>query len=383
MHHACIADMNFCTTNHTTYPFLMSTPSQPMERVRDLPYAVFCSLEPGRSTLRLLDPATNELCDYQLVRISRPLLSPPYNPGGKNTSHSGDRPGSSSFGSGQPSDTWRDSSRRDAHSSGTAQGPQGFREGYYPLARLPPLSVRSRGDGTPSLLRDFCASDSSGSLSWQGPTPVRQLFPTTTTHNPDTPVASFRSGTTACLGLGFSGLFKDNGTPFDGLGSLPRRTSTPNPGWVSPTDERRRQDSERTAEFQPIPFVRDEDFAFPSHTRTRPGTPVIAQVRFASPPLAPARRTFLGGRTDSALPVRPEHDDVFLSRPRVPGSLTRGLFRRASSVGRGRGDARMRDEGASKRASVMGRLGEGRQSSLDGMVAERERDGERRPVWKP
>ncbi|EIW62249.1 uncharacterized protein TRAVEDRAFT_45080 [Trametes versicolor FP-101664 SS1] len=341
---------------------------------RSLSHAVFSRMDPGRPVLRLLDPATNELCDYRLVKIPRRTTTSPVP-----TRPTRDQPGlgrclGETLGSETPDLGYVNQS---SHSSGGSRdcaselwhGPPSFGARFNsPLARLPPFSVRSRGDGTPSLFNDSRNSD--GSSPSLGPTPIRKLFPGAARTRLDTPAESpwVTGGSTAFAGLGFSELRKDDGTPFDGLGSLPRHTSTPQYSYASPTGV-----ADQSSDSHPINylhFVR-------SRTTTTP-----AAGGALSPPLAPARHSG-GGRAQSVAgtrPVRPDQDDVFLSRPiRVPGSLARGLFRRSSSSCGTKG---------ARRASVAGTPSVARRSSWSWMTDRIETGstrggGERKPVWKP
>lgn len=340
--------------------------------IRSLSHAVFSRMDPGRPVLRLLDPATNELCDYRLVKIPRRTTTSPVP-----TRPTRDQPGlgrclGETLGSETPDLGYVIQS---SHSSGGSldcaselwRGPPSFGTRFNsPLARLPPLSVRSRGDGTPSLFNDSRNSDrSSPSL---GPTPIRQLFPGAARTRLDTSTESpWATGSSAFAGLGFSELRKDDGTPFDGLGSLPRHTSTPQYGCASFTAADESSDSHP---MNHLHFVR-------SRTTTTP-----AASGALSPPLAPTRHSG-GGRPQSVagtLPIRPDQDDVFLSRPiRVPGSLARGLFRRSSSSCGPKG---------ARRASVASTPSAARCSSWSWMTDHIEtgstRGGsERKPVWKP
>ncbi|KAI0637497.1 hypothetical protein C8Q77DRAFT_1214598 [Trametes polyzona] len=325
--------------------------------------ADFPDLEPaGRHVLRLLDPSTNQLCDYRLVKVPR---CTPNSIVGRDDSAGTD----SSLFSG---------SRQEANAPSASDlwsGPPSFRARVSPLARLPPLSVRSRGDGTPSLFEDTHTTDAS-SPSF-GSTPVRQLF----RNSLNTPAdLSWGPTSSACVGLGFSDLYKHDGTPFDGLGSLPRHTSTPynRSGDSSPISPAT-TDSPRVL-LHPLAYPRN----FPGSRAS--STPSAARVaEQCPPPQAPTARRITSERLQSAsgpLPVKPEQDDIFFSRPvRVPGSLTRGLFRRGSSAGgtRRRGSVASPSEMASVRKTSLG-------WAVEEKGSEREKDGngaDQRPVWRP
>ncbi|KAI0640602.1 hypothetical protein C8Q79DRAFT_921366 [Trametes meyenii] len=328
------------------------------DRVRSLSNAVFAILDPGCSILRLHDPLTDELCDYQLVKV--PQLSETSQIA---CSSAYARPNAQT-------EITKETVRRSTSLQSTSPGhaAQHMGDDFYPLARLPPISIRSRGDGTPSLFNDSRHSDGSSSLL--EPTPVRQLFPCPATPNLGNSPGEFSrgsrgtdfSGVATRVGLGFSSLFKDDGTPFDGLGSLPRRTSTPQSGYItSPTDDR--------AMWTPSSFAKS------CMPRRAPA------LRTVSPLPAPRPGTSLSVRYHSTLPVRPDQDDVFLSRPiRIPGSLTRGFFRRASSTTRG-GERRKSDQSMGTGASVTSVVGRSRRWS--DWVSGGEKEIGRKPVWRP
>lgn len=346
--------------------------------IRSLSHAVFSRMDPGRPVLRLLDPATNELCEYRLVKIPRRTTTSPVparpsprdQPGGNPGIYYGEASANANPDLGfvaQPSQLSPSAGGSLSCASELWHGPPSFGARFSsPLARLPPLSVRSRGDGTPSLYNDSRNSD--GSSPSLGPTPIRQLFSGAARNYLDTPAESpWATGSPAFAGLGFSELRKDDGTPFDGLGGLPRHTSTPQYGSASPTI------ADQSSDSHPIEYL---DFVR-SRTTTTP-----AAANTLSPPPAPARHPG-GGRPQSvsgSRPVRPDYDDVFLSRPiRVPGSLARGLFRRSSSAC-GTKDAR--------RASVVSAPSAARRTSWGWLAGDVEADstrdgGERKPVWKP
>ncbi|KAI0666098.1 hypothetical protein C8Q78DRAFT_1061353 [Trametes maxima] len=383
---------------------MSSPPLDAGDDIRSLSNAVFASLDPGCSVLRLHDPLTDELCDYQLIKVSR--LSGPSQTARWSTYNR-----SNGLATTAQETLHRSASLRSPavyaaqHSSGV----------FYPLARLPPISVRSRGDGTPSLFNDSCCSDASSSLL--EPTPVRQLFPCPATPNlgnssGDCSRATDFSGVATRVGLGFSSLLKDDGSPFDGLGSLPRRTSTPQGGHTtSPTDDRAvwtwAQHQPTTCDLgafldavletgnpiarpdDTIPSIPDEDASShipikpPARTPTSGDSVCIPRrkpaPRSVGPSPSPRPSTSLSIRSHSTLPVRPEQDDVFLSRPiRVPGSLTRGFFRRASSTARS-GGRRKSDQGMGK-SSFAGDVGRSRRWS-DWVSGGEEIT--KKPVWRP
>lgn len=331
----------------------------------NLSQAIFSRMDPGRPVLRLLDPATNELCEYRLVKIPRRSPTSPACPR-LTRRRSGEVLASTTPDLGYDSGAHHPTrSALDGRAAELWHGPPSFGARLNsPLARLPPLSVRSRGDGTPSLFNDTRASDASTPSESFGPTPVRQLFPGAARLRLDTPADSpwADSGASLCAGLGFSRLRKDDGTPFDGLGSLPRRASTPHTKRTFC-----RIDSETDHQ---LPFA-FSNFAGPRAT----STPVPTEPR--SPPRAPARHP-----AALPLPSQPDQDDVFLERPiRVPGSLSRGLFRRRSSSS---GAQKMT---SGRRASVAGALAAGPRGSWDWIDdaadGAADRRAERRPVWRP
>ncbi|KAI0655317.1 hypothetical protein C8Q70DRAFT_438314 [Cubamyces menziesii] len=385
----------------------MSPPGSPSdEQVRALSAAVFGSLAPGRPTLRLLDPYTDELCEYQLVKVSRPLRTTPV------LSDSGS--GSVSKDSGERRLSRRDSLDQRSEllnkllltgSSGrsSVSGPQLSGGRFYPLARLPgPFSVRARGDGTPSLFNDSYPSEASA-FSLQ-PTPVRQLFPDAGVRVPSTPALSSNAapnisqvGSASGIGLGFS-MLKDDGTPFDGLGSLPRRTSTPNRAWASPQEDARllwtrapdlpvlKGSTSASSIAPPLLTSASHGPAKPKkHTTARPGM-------LETPSAAEGEASNIVGRPQSAmLPAKHVEEDVFLSRPiRVPGSLTHGSIRlasAASSSGRVKSSDRYRNSreeavGGMRRGSVASRQSTRRMTAEWAAALAGDAD-EKRPVWKP
>ncbi|OJT04644.1 hypothetical protein TRAPUB_4656 [Trametes pubescens] len=342
--------------------------------IRTLSHAVFSCMDPGRPVLKLLDPATNELCDFRLVKIPRRTTTSPAparpiqdQSSGKLGGYPTEASGSVTPGLGFVAQSSHTTGGSLDCASELWHGPPSFGARFNsPLARLPPLSVRSRGDGTPSLFND--SRNSGGSSPSLGPTPIRQLFPGVARARLDTSVESpWATGSAAFAGLGFSELHKDDGTPFDGLGSLPRHTSTPQYGRASPTF------ADDSAQSNPIHYL---NLVRPRTTATPAAGGIL------SPPLAPARHSG-GGRARSVagtLPVGPDDDDVFLSRPiRVPGSLARGLFQRSSSACGTKGV---------RRASGASAPGATRRTSWGWLAGDAEADstrdgGERRPVWKP
>ncbi|KAI0352469.1 hypothetical protein OH77DRAFT_1428496 [Trametes cingulata] len=360
------------------------------EAVLSLSQAVFRQLESGYTVLRLVDPATHELCDYQLVKLPRQPSETTCFSSGRARSYA--RGSVTNFRHTSPVDS---GDRQQTAPLSQPWGPlheSGLREassatGFYPLARLPPLSVRSRGDGTPSLFNDSRPSEAS--IRSFGPTPLRRLFSGLMNRHLDAPGdssgESASSGTSKHLGLGFSGLCNDDGTPFDGLGSLPRCTSTPQRGYISPTAQGvgAQETLQEPRDALHLPFFASDSRPI-LHAKFR--TPATADVRSASPPGAPVRRP-ASTRPETSPPVRPEQDDVFLSRPiRVPGSLTQGLMRRASSTRAAKRGGRYGDEGA-RRASVpvapTGALC--RRGSLSPATSDcvKKRDGCEKPTWRP
>ncbi|KAI0333398.1 hypothetical protein GY45DRAFT_302020 [Cubamyces sp. BRFM 1775] len=373
------------------------TPSD--EQLRVLSAAVFSSLAPGRFTLRLLDPHTDELCEYQLVKVSRPLRTTPLLSGsdsGTVNDNSGERRLSRRNSFDHRSELLNKLLLTGSSGRSSISSPRLSGDRFYPLARLPgPFSVRARGDGTPSLFNDSHPSEASA-LSLQ-PTPVRQLFPDAGVRMPSTPALSSRPGPNGsqdsfagCIGLGFS-MLKEDGTPFDGLGSLPRRTSTPNRGWSSPPDDARLLWT-RAPE---LPAFGHEDSAAADNMPHAPDPasrqPQAYPGKFKTPSAVEGRVANAATRPQTAmLPARPA-EDVFLSRPiRVPGSLTHGLVRRAStasSLGRVKGSDRYRKSGE----EAIGGMGRGsvasrqstRRMTADWAAALAGDVGERKPVWKP
>ncbi|KAH9853265.1 hypothetical protein C2E23DRAFT_822458 [Lenzites betulinus] len=286
-----------------------------IEQIRRLSQDIFAAMDAERPVLRLLDPATNELCDYRLMKISP---RPP-----RAVSSRSSRP---SIGASNIHPSLPQSPMVYGDTPNIWNGPPSFQ------ARITP-----QRDNTPSLLDDSCSTNDS--LRSSGPTPARRLIPRASRLTPglDTPTgqswAPNTSGFRANVGLGFPDLLKGDGTPFDGLGSLSRRTSA--------------------AQYRDMsPVIRVPQGAFPStidrgclylpqiqhhHPADRSGvvsasSAGVGEVHSSLATPEPARH-MISAEESQSIPLRPEDDDIFLSLPiRVPGSLTRGLFRRPSSL---------------------------------------------------
>ncbi|KAI8984823.1 hypothetical protein BD414DRAFT_489335 [Trametes punicea] len=376
-----------------------TTPSE--EYVAALSDAVFSSLGHGGNTLRLLDPDTNKFCEYRLVKISRPVDTPmphastPERRLSRELSNPSpdtlcERRDSTSLDSRLRSDLLDRLLLTGASGHVIKDVPHLDRDRFYPLARLPSLSVRARGDGTPSLFNDSRASEAS-TLS-PAPTPVRQLFPEAAVHRPGTPaetsVASNGSGSAGLIGLGFSAILKDDGTPFDGLGTLPCRTSTPHRARASPAEARLLWTRAESPKFNreagevatdPSPF-NPLDAAIVCRKLDSTTTPAVSSTRTRSPPRAPAHRTAMGRPQSAMLPFRPDQDDVFLSRPiRVPGSLTQDRVRQASSARRRRG-VELDDLGPRPASTASSTRGARRMTAE---WVELESGAKKKPSWKP
>ncbi|KAI0368399.1 hypothetical protein BV20DRAFT_461126 [Pilatotrama ljubarskyi] len=360
-----------------------------------LSQAGFSRLEPGRAVLRLVDPTTHESCDYQLVKIPRrPSTSPDIDAACFSSGRAGAyarsplRSGVSGLVADSVDGRQQIGSQvKPCRSVNPSRHPGSTTENYYPLARLPPLAVRSRGDGTPSLFNDSGVSEAS-TPSFT-PTSPRQLFSRSMTRHINMRLeqsgVSCTSGSSVHMGLGFSGLLNSDGTPFNGLGSLPRRTSTPQRGCISPTSQainhRRLNQELQAMAHLPAPHSDRR----PTSVNDNFTTPATAKVASASPPRAPARRR-TSVQPEATPPTRPEQDDVFLSRPiRVPGSLTQGLLRRALSAGGTKpGENRDRDIlRVSGKGSPAGTLGRRVYSSWVKRESLKKREVIDRPSWRP
>ncbi|KAH9887664.1 hypothetical protein C8Q73DRAFT_839399 [Cubamyces lactineus] len=386
----------------------MSPPGSPSdEHVRTLSAAVFGSLAPGRTTLRLLDPYTDELCEYQLVKVSHPsraTSTPLLSGSGSGSVHSnrGERRLCRRDSLDHRSELLNKLLLTGSSGRSSVSGPHLSGDRFYTLARLPgPFSVRARGDGTPSLFNDSTTSEASA-FSLQ-PTPVRQLFPSAGVRVPSTPAlsssagpAASHNGSAGCIGLGFS-ILKDDGTPFNGLGSLPRRTSTPNRMSASPSEDARLLWS-RGPELPALGESASANSVAPSvldgvpYGRSGPKRKAKACYSKSKMPSGAEGQTLnVVGRPQSAMfPAKYAEEDVFLSRPiRVPGSLTHGLGRRASAastLGRVKTSARHQSGEetmlGNRRDSVASRQSAKRMTA-DWAAALVGDAGERKPVWKP
>ncbi|CDO69457.1 hypothetical protein BN946_scf184817.g17 [Trametes cinnabarina] len=395
------------------------------EYLRILSIAVFASLAPGSSTLSLFDPDTNQLCEFRLQKISGPLDTPSLDSSYGSTatscaSRSGTRSSSGSPFSNaslrKPRSASLDSRLRSdllnrllLTGSSVYRAPHLDKRTTYPIARLPPLSVRVRGDGTPPSFWDDSLSSETTALSL-APTPVKRLFRNPNVGNPNTPTSSSggssAAGSSQPVGLGFSDLFGQNGTPFDGLGSLPRQTSTPHRVCTSPADgpllwtsaEGPSPSSEGSrgslnASTSPGEFFREAARrALFSRKVDAVATPDASFIEMRSPPGAPAHRGTVWRPQSASLPARPAaEEDVFFSKPiRVPGSLApQGAISRGScraSRGYKAKDQLSRD--GSDGSGVVGAWSvpsSPRGSMTAEWVAlEKGRIGEeRRPAWKP
>ncbi|KAI9068899.1 hypothetical protein FKP32DRAFT_1560770 [Trametes sanguinea] len=374
----------------------MATPSTD-EYLRILSIAIFASLTPGTSTLSLYDPNTGELCEYRVQKVSRPLDTPSLDTSSDSIGISGSSTQGTSYsplaGASQrkPRSLSLDAKlRSDLLNKLLLTGSSVHRASYlekgsiYPASRLSSLSVRVRGDGTPPSLWNDSQSSDATALSL-APTPVRKLFHGAATRNAHTPASSSAgsssSGSTRVVGLGFSDLFQEDGTLFDGLGSLPRQTSTPHRSYISPGAPRLMWTAERD---------QDSDGSRGSVSSSTSAGDFFREAAqgMRSPPGAPAHRGTAWRPQSVTLPARPEEDDVFFSQPvRVPGSLTQGIVRRASSKGRGSrvNDRKWRgEEEATRPSSAAGSTRGSLQMTAEWVALEKERcAGERRPAWKP
>ena len=377
------------------------------DAVRKLSQIIFACVLPGKSTLKLFDPTTGKLEDYQLSKLSADSgsgqseteadfnnvleslkvavledqfrLNLPHTP--KSTLS---RPPPYS----QASDTMVMSpvphpSADSDNSLQLGQHKPLFLDFYgqeaprAPLLRQVPLF--SSGFDTPtftdeSFQLNLADIGSSGSSFFAPTAPLLQY---TSAHSSPIFIPSWGSFKDPLRpsGLGLSGLLNDDGTSFDGLGALPADPP-------SPSDEaraRRALRAARAAAPAPTPALYapavhkqtmradDDDFsASRAPVLVNASTPVSFTARTTVPPAAPARRAV------RRLPTRPEPKNA-------AGPGKEGAARRSEA-----GHGRLAALALGAAPQTPGRpSGEELRFWAHWMTPASEREGDRRPAWRP
>ena len=173
-----------------------------------------------------------------------------------------------------------------------------------PFAVLPPAAFALGKNSTPPPLEHSHPSDADTSSSSTDCTPAKAVFPEDSSFDTSNTTIGFGSSRPSRLvGLGFTALVKDDGSPFDGLGALNGRLYDNIP---SPSDEARARARERRDRrvFSAIQ-IRDDPRATPqssaqfqSQAQTSLGRPFVMPAKVTTPvtvtervpPAAPAKR---------------------------------------------------------------------------------------------
>ncbi|PIL36397.1 hypothetical protein GSI_00085 [Ganoderma sinense ZZ0214-1] len=210
---------------------------------------------------------------------------------------------------------------------------EAFEDRRRPFAFLPPASLGLGKNSTPPLEHSH-PSDADTSSSSADCTPAKALFPDDSSFDTSNSTIGFGSSRPSRLvGLGFTALVKDDGSPFDGLGALNGRLYDNLP---SPSDEARARARERRDRrvFSAIQ-VRDDprttpqsSAQFQSQAQTTIGQPFAVSAKVTTPvtvtervpPAAPAKR--LVGR----LPLGAEQRMVFRAGQGREKKLERDVF---------------------------------------------------------
>ncbi|KAM5537734.1 hypothetical protein V8D89_008502 [Ganoderma adspersum] len=203
-----------------------------------------------------------------------------------------------------------------------------------PLRHPPPAPLRSRQEQYPAALEHSHPSDADTSSSSAGCTPVKALFPDDSSFDTSNSTIGFGSSRPSRLvGLGFTALVKDDGSPFDGLGALNGRLYDNLP---SPSDEARARARERrdrrvfsAIQIRDDPRVTPQSSTqFESQAQTTLGRSFVMSAKVTTPvtvtervpPAAPAKR--LVGR----LPLGVDQRMVFRAGPGREKKLERDVF---------------------------------------------------------
>ncbi|KAI1792614.1 hypothetical protein LXA43DRAFT_1131765 [Ganoderma leucocontextum] len=208
----------------------------------------------------------------------------------------------------------------------------------HPFAILPSAPLALGKNSTPPPLEHSHPSDADTSSSSADCTPAKALFPQDSSFDTSNSTIGFGSSRPSRLvGLGFTALVKDDGSPFDGLGALNGRLYDNIP---SPSDEARARARERRDRrvFSAIQIRSDDPRATPqsstrfqsrAQTQTSLGRPFVMSAKVTTtpvtvtervPPAAPAKR--LVGR----LPLGVDQRMVFRAAAGREKKLERDVF---------------------------------------------------------
>ncbi|KAI0951730.1 hypothetical protein AcV7_007746 [Taiwanofungus camphoratus] len=400
----------------------MAPPMHARRVARSVSYVVLSSTPAGQMTLPLVDPATGKLERYALVKVADSPPKPESNACLKPARGRGSRRTLSEGGL----------SLDDIHAARAAKGkgPACPYEDYLldvsldalrivddsgwasPRRYSPPPSPKlkttasftrfhtrpaSRNE-TPSLLEESQPSILSSPSVTIAQTPFRRLRPAARLDSASTG-GSDASGS-APVGLGIMGMFKEDGSSFDGLGALPRGrhvTSTADPfedgQWDWARHDRAREGGARTLQDDiteegllalerewwsrvaaaDLPSLLDEDsdvsLSSLCERMVRYNFQLASPMDQSGPGYSlsgspgPSRLAQRRAQRHS-MPCAPRQDDVFLSRPAARSSPMSG--------GRARQGRHKRDFSRPTATSL-----------LRYSIQNFEREGERKPAWKP
>lgn len=422
--------------------------------VRTLSRLVFACITPGTATLKLFDPATGALGDYLLVKVM-PEPGPRFGRRPRQAkAHSPPLPILNDLVERLKAAASEDSSsdradkklppllpprlmRRTPHAQlsrttavalfDSSRSDESYASPFGPLAQLKrALSYGSNSDSqgsfrglstsplasssgaSSSLLADSHPSDAdSSSLTFDNPASLRVPSPSfpPPLHRDCKPSDSENTSGNAdfspicpsaprLVGLGFSNMLKDDGTPFDGHGILPDDHHSCMSS-VSPSDEARARAAERrglrgpqvdaspesplvrpptpkVVRFSAVSQDRDEEFGFTAKTSTPvKATPLLPRHT----PAAPPRRVI--GKLPMSLEKRPARRQSF---PKVGPVATTPKIPQLGGVA-----ARRDSRRSSKRSPVLAGTPPGEQLRLwsNWMTPVDEKVGDRRPSWRP
>lgn len=432
------------------------TMSSTEDLVRTFSRLVFACVTPGTATLKLFDPTTGVLSDYLLVKVM-PEASPQF---GRRPRQAELRPPPLVFFnelverlktvvlediprnnvekvpspllapriprstphaqlSRMTAVALFDSSRSEESDASSPEGPlaqlkralfnggKGITQGIG--SRHSPSLLSFFSGASSSLLAPSDADNSSFTLDNSGslhkPTPSSSpclprdmKFMGFENTSSDTDLSPVCPSAPRLLGLGFSNILKDDGTPFDGLGTLADSQYSCMSS-VSPSDEARARAAERrglrgppvnasspsplacprsskVVRFSAVSGTRDEDFGFTA----KMFTPIRATSLIPRPvPAAPPRRVI--GRLPVSLEKRPGRRQ---SNPKVERNPTTPGYSQPARVVAGV-SARRDGRRSSKRSPVLAGTPPGEQLRLwsNWMTPVGKKDGERRPSWRP
>ncbi|TBU29193.1 hypothetical protein BD309DRAFT_222474 [Dichomitus squalens] len=240
---------------------------------------------------------------------------------------------------------------------------EGREDKWRPFTVLPPTLLALCKNSTPPLQDDSRVSSGDTSSSSIQYTPAKALQSQDNFLDASTCLDSSRSPS-RLVGLGFSALVKDDGSSFDGLGTL---TDRPYDNLPSPSDEARARARERRDRrvFGAVVLMRDDlgakitpqllsDMQSPARSQAPPSldrpfapstkisTPVSVNALERVPPAAPAKR--LIGRMPLVVDertkfrrgigreTRPQHDVFAFQRERVSPEWQMESFQRLGGV---------------------------------------------------